>query len=255
MLCGSAWSEYSVSDCKTGATGEFRRITVPESIAPLSTAIGVLGMPGMTAYFGTVDNLKVKAGDTLVVSGAAGAVGSLVAQLGKVYGAHVIGIAGGKAKCQHLQDDLGLDAVIDYKSHSTVESIQAAIKQAAPNGVDKYFDNTGGNETHALWDLYNKYARVAICGQIAHYNSTTPQKIDNFLMKTIYKHVTIEGFIYADYAYQPGRMDEFFNNVSKLIADGKVKYREHEVNGFESVPKAFISLFHGANTGKIIVKC
>jgi len=208
-----------------------------------------LGMPGLTAYFGLFDVAQFKPTDVVVVSGAAGAVGSLVGQLAKLKGARVIGTAGGD-KIDYLKK-LGFDYTIDYKLHKTAESVTEELKKAAPNGVDLYFDNTGGHVTDAVFPLLNKYARVAVCGQISMYNEVDPPRVPAFLHHLIYKSVTVKGFVVSDFVSQVGR---FYDEVPKLLQENKIQYQETVVEGFDKIPEAFIGLFHGANTGKAVVK-
>jgi NADPH-dependent curcumin reductase CurA len=209
-------------------------------------------MPGRTAFFGLQEAGKPKAGETLVVSGAAGAVGSIVVQIGKVLGCRVIGIAGSQAKRDWLTS-LGADATINYKEHPDVKSMNAALSTAAPNGIDIYFDNVGGHITDAVLELINLRARVIICGQISQYNTglDEPELGPRFLHRLIYTRATIQGILARDFT---DRMPEMLEAMQKWIADGKVTYKETVVDGFENIPSALNSLFHGANTGKLVVK-
>lgn len=219
---------------------------------PIQTALGVLGMPGMTAYFGLFDVASLKDGDVVFVSGAAGAVGSLVGQLAKLKGHTVIGSAGGRDKCKHVVEDLGFDACIDYKEFKTAAEVKTELDRLAPKGIDVYFENTGGHVTDAVFDVLNKFARVAVCGQIAMYNTTEATPLAPLIFhKLIYKSIRVQGFVVSDFA---ARAAEFFKYTGPLVAKGAIKYRETVVKGFDQIPHTFIGLFHGANTGKAIVQ-
>jgi len=240
------WKKYIVTN---GKEGRIRKL--PAGIPP-SYALGVLGMPGMTAYFGLLDSkvCALKQGETVLVSGAAGAVGSIVGQIAKQKGCTVIGTAGGDDKVAFLKT-LGFDHVIDYKKEKTADQVRAALTAVAPKGIDVYFDNTGGHVSDAAYDLLNKFARVAICGQISMYNSTEVPVVPAFLHKIIYKGVNIRGFVVSEFA---DRAAEFFGTMAPWVKSGQVKYKETILNGFNNVPKCFIGLFHGANTGKAVVQ-
>lgn len=232
-------------------SGQNRERKLDDSI-PIQTAIGVLGMPGMTAYFGLFDVASLKDGDVVFVSGAAGAVGSLVGQLAKLRGHYVIGSAGGTEKCKHVVEDLGFDACIDYKKLKTQAEVKAELDRLAPKGIDVYFDNTGGHVTDAIFDVLNKFARVAVCGQIAIYNETEATPLAPlFLHKIIYKSIRVQGFLVSDFA---SRALEFFKYATPLVAKGELKYRETTFKGFDQIPTAFIGLFQGVNTGKALVQ-
>jgi len=239
------WRRFLVSDGKGG----LRRID--PSIAPFYTALGVLGMPGMSAYFGLLVVCACKPSDVVLVSGAAGAVGMIVGQIAKILGCRVIGTAGGPEKCKMLTEELGFDATVDYKRHPTVESMRDALTQAAPGGIDVYFDNTGGVVTDAVFDLLNKYGRVAICGQISMYNAKETPLAPLFLHKLIYKSITIKGFVVMDFVNRAG---EFYKDMSTWVKEGKVRFKETVFEGFEKVPEAFIGLFEGVNVGKALVR-
>lgn len=225
-----------------------------DSSAPLSTYLGINGMPGITAYFGLTEILKLKAGETVLISGGAGAVGSAVAQMIRAFfgsTVRIIGTAGGREKSLKLTSDYGFDVGLDYKLLESVAKAKEVLEIAAPKGIDAYFDNTGGYITEAAFDVLNKYARVAICGQISMYNNKEAAAVGAFLHKTIYKSVTIRGFVQSDFQSQFG---EFFALVPALVQCGKIRYDETIVNGFEKLPEAFLGLFTGANVGKMIVK-
>lgn len=221
---------------------------VDGSKAPLSTFLGVLGMTGLTAYLGLTQIGKPKAGETIVVSGAAGAVGSVVGQIAKILGLHVIGIAGTDEKIDMLKDKFGFDAGINY---NTSKDINADIKRLAPNGVDVYFDNVGGPISDAVLFNINHFARIIICGAISVYNDTetpTGVSVQPFLVKN---SALMQGFIVSNYA---DKFPEAMQQLSGWLAEGKLKYTETIVEGFDNIPTAFIDLFEGKNKGKMIVK-
>jgi len=220
--------------------------TIP-GVSP-STALGVLGMPGLTAYFGLLDVGRPTEGETVVVSGAAGAVGMTVAQIAKMKGCRVVGIAGSDEKNQYLRDELGVDAAINYK---TTNDMFSALKAACPGGIDVYFDNVGGPVSDAVYPLINDRARVVICGQISIYNS---DKLDVGLRPqpfVLIHSALIQGFIITQYA---SRFAEGVAQLAQWFTSGQLKHAETVVEGFENTPKAFIGLFSGENLGKQIVK-
>jgi NADPH-dependent curcumin reductase CurA len=214
---------------------------------PLSWYVGILGMPGLTAYFGLLDKGMPKAGETVLVSGAAGMVGSVVGQIAKIKGCTVIGIAGGKDKCEVLLRDFGFDAAIDYKS---TENIGKAIKELAPNGIDVYFDNVGGTILDAALLNLAMNARVVICGAISQYNATEVQGIKNY-MKLISARGTMSGIIVFDYF---PRATEALVDLSKWLTEGKIVYKEHVIEGLDHFANTLQMLFTGANTGKLVIK-
>ncbi|AMP05162.1 zinc-binding dehydrogenase family protein [Collimonas pratensis] len=222
------------------------------SAAPVSTALGVLGMPGRTAWFGLTEAGRPRPGDTLLVSGAAGAVGSLVAQFGKRAGCRVIGIAGGAEKCRFLTETLKLDGAIDYRAHTTPEALSAAI-QAATGGVDIYFDNVGGPITDAVIPLIKRRARIIICGAISQYDGglDTPDLGPRFLQHMLFQRATIQGILARDYT---SRMDEMLAIVAPWVKSGEIVFQETYVDGFEQLPEALNSLFEGKNIGKLLVR-
>ncbi len=222
---------------------------VDPDLAPVSTAVGVLGMPGVTAYYGLTEVVDPDPGDTVVVSAAAGAVGSVVGQLARLAGARVVGTAGSDTKCDWLTDDLGFDAAINYK---TTDDLGSAVREACPNGVDGYFDNVGGPITDAVWPRLNVRASVAVCGQISLYNATEVPTGPRKLAQLIQTRATVEGILVSDYPDE-----EWATAVRRLggfIADGDLSYRENVVEGFENAPDAFLGLFEGENIGKQLVK-
>ncbi len=238
------WQEYGLSDGKG-----LRRLD--PSQAPISTALGILGMPGMTAYTGLANIGKPKKGETLVVAAASGAVGSAVGQVGKIKGCRVVGIAGGLEKCKFVTDELGFDACIDHRDNAFAEK----LKQACPDGIDVYWENVGGQVFEAVLPLFNFFARMPVCGLIAHYNATSlpdgPNKIPLLMRSVLTNRLHIQGFIVWDYAAQ---QDEFETTMSGWIRDGKVKYREDIVDGLENAPEAFIGLLAGRNFGKLVMR-
>ncbi|WAC02417.1 NADP-dependent oxidoreductase [Lacinutrix neustonica] len=232
---------------KQVSTGE-GLLKVDDSKAPLSAYLGVLGMTGLTAYLGLNEIGKPKAGETLVVSGAAGAVGSVVGQIGKILGLTVIGIAGTDEKVNLLKTKFGFDAGINY---NTSKDISEDIAKAAPNGVDIYFDNVGGPISDAILFNINRFARLVICGAISVYNATeTPKSlcVQPFLVKN---SALMQGFIVSNYSE---KFPEAMSHLSQWLAQEKLTYSETVVHGFEKIPEAFIALFEGKNKGKMIVK-
>ncbi len=221
------------------------------ALAPISTALGVLGMPGLTAYTGLLEIGKPQPGETVVVAAASGAVGSLVGQIAKIKGARAVGIAGGLRKCAYVKDELGFDDCIDHRA----PDFAARLKAACPNGIDVYFENVGGPVFETALPLLNEFARVPVCGLIAHYNATElppgPNKVPQVMRAILTKRLTFRGFIVADFA---ARLDDFLRDVSGWLRAGKVKYREDVVEGLENAPRALIGLLRGENFGKLIVR-
>jgi NADPH-dependent curcumin reductase CurA len=220
---------------------------VNTDIAPLSWYLGLLGMPGLTAYFGLLDKANPKAGETVLVSGAAGMVGSLVGQIAKIKGCKVAGIAGGSEKCTYLTDELGWDAAIDYKS---TPDIAARLRETVPNGVDVFFDNVGGEILNAALTQLARGCRIVICGAISQYNQTTPVGPSNYL-KIVSARGTLTGIIVFDYF---PRAQEAINDISNWVKEGKIKYREHVIPGIEQFPAALNKLFTGENQGKLLIQ-
>lgn len=216
-------------------------------LAPISTALGVLGMPGMTAYFGLLDIGKPVEGETVVVSGAAGAVGMLVGQIAKIKGCHVVGIAGSDEKVKYLVEELKFDAAINYKNSDYAE----ALKNACPRGVDIYFDNVGGDITDQVLKQINSHARIVICGQISMYNLDKPDVGPRNWFRLLTKSALAKGFIIFEYH---SRFSEGIEEMANWLKSGKLKYHETVVEGLENTPKAFLGLFTGENIGKQIVK-
>lgn len=234
------WRLYNVARAP-----ELRK--VDPRVAPITTALGVLGMPGLTAYFGLLDIGKPKEGETVVVSGAAGAVGTTVCQIAKIKGCRAVGIAGSDEKNQYLTSELGVDAAINYKS----PEMSQALKEACPNRIDVYFDNVGGEISDAVLPLLNQGARLIICGQISLYNLDKPDVGPRPQPALLVNRALMKGFIITDYA---PRFAEGVMNLAQWLVAGKLKYAETVVEGFENTPQAFIGLFSGDNLGKQLVK-
>lgn len=235
------WQEYAVSN------GEGLRKIDPQ-IAPVSTALGVLGMPGLTAYFGLLEVCGVNAGETVVVSAAAGAVGSVVGQIAKIKGCRAVGIAGGEGKTRYVIDDCGFDGALDYKASA---DYQAAIKELCPGGVDVYFDNVGGPITDAVLANLNVRARIAICGQISQANDTQPSTGPRMWRHILVARARVQGFLVFDYAPRYGPALE---QLGEWVRSGQIKYQEDIIEGFENMPRALIGLFRGENLGKRLLK-
>jgi NADPH-dependent curcumin reductase CurA len=221
-------------------------LKVPDGF-PVTTSLGVLGIPGLTAYFGLLDIGQPKEGETVVVSGAAGAVGTTVCQIAKINGCHTVGIAGSDEKNEYLRTELGVDAVINYKN----PGIQQALKEACPNRIDVYFDNVGGEVSDAVLSLLNQGARIILCGQISLYCLDKPDVGPRPQTALLINRALMKGFIITDYA---ARFTEGVTQLAQWLAAGKLKYAETIVEGFENTPQAFIGLFSGDNLGKQIVK-
>jgi NADPH-dependent curcumin reductase len=219
---------------------------VDTTVAPLSWYLGLLGMPGLTAYFGLLDKGQPQAGETVLVSGAAGMIGSLVGQIAKLKGCTVIGIAGGMEKCTYLKEALGFDAVIDYKTTLVAE----AIKALAPEGIDVYFDNVGGEILDAALLNLAKGARVVICGAISQYNDAHFNGLKNY-MKIVSARATLNGIIVFDYFAQAATA---MADINQWVKEDKIKYREHIVEGLENLAPALQLLFTGGNHGKLLLK-
>jgi NADPH-dependent curcumin reductase len=204
-------------------------------------------MPGMTAYFGLLDIGRPREGETVVVSGAAGAVGGLVGQIGKIKGARAVGIAGGAEKCEHVVRDLGFDAAIDYKAGN----LEAALREHCPNGIDVYFDNVGGEILDAVLAQLARYARVVICGAISQYNSTEGVRGPANYLSLLVNHASMTGFVMSDYL---DRVMEGATEMAGWLASGKLVSREDIVEGFENFPATLLKLYSGQNTGKLLLK-
>jgi len=235
------WQDYSVASGK-------HLTKIDPNLAPITTALGILGMPGLTAYFGMMDIGKPKPGETVVVSGAAGAVGSAAGQIAKLHGCRVVGIAGSEEKIRYITEELGFDAAINYK---TVPDMRKALSQACPKGVDIYFDNVGGDITDAVLTRINYQARIVLCGQIALYNLEKPDVGPRNFTRLLINSAMVKGFIVSDYA---DRFPEGMKRLAEWVSQGKLKYRETIIEGLENTPRAFLGLFRGENIGKQLVK-
>lgn len=216
--------------------------------APITAALGAAGMTGLTAYFGLLDIGKPQEGETVVVSGGAGAVGSIVGQIAKLKGCRVVGIAGSDEKIKYMTEELGFHEGLNYKE---IDDWKTTLNEACPDGVDIYFDNVGGEISDAVMRQINKFARIILCGQISLYNAEKPEPGPRFQPLLLTKSALMKGFIIGDYADQHS---EGIAALGKWISEGKIKYRETIVEGFDHTPKAFLGLFHGENIGKQLVK-
>ncbi|RCW43647.1 hypothetical protein DFQ14_106125 [Halopolyspora algeriensis] len=234
------WREYAT-------VGESHAVAVSGETAPLGAYLGVLGMPGLTAYVGLFDIARFQQGDTVFVSGAAGAVGSIVGQLAKLHGAsRVIGSAGSAEKVRYLTEDLGFDTAFNYKDAPVAEQLKAA----APDGISVYFDNVGGDHLEAAIGSLNDFGRIAACGAVSQYNASEPQPGPRNMFQIVTKRLSLRGFIVIDHA---DRRDQFFNDVGPLVRDGKLRYDETTVAGLRNAPDAFLGMLQGRNTGKMLV--
>jgi NADPH-dependent curcumin reductase CurA len=236
----TGWQDY--------AAVRARHLTRLAKIEPMTHLLSVYGIAGLTAYFGLLDAGKLKAGETVVVSAAAGSVGSIVGQIAKIKGCRVVGIAGGRDKCNWLTSELGFDAAVDYKDGAVFK----ALKAAAPDGIDVYFDNVGGDILEACLAQMNNHGRIACCGAISQYDgapsATGPRGVPGLI---VVKRLTMQGFIVTDYM---GRRDEALRDLQSWVASGKLKVQEDVVNGLENTPKALIGLLAGENRGKRMIK-
>lgn len=245
VLGFGGWQDYSLSDGK-GLTKLDAQMGKP------SLALGVLGMPGLTGYMGLLDIGQPKAGETVVVAAASGPVGSVVGQVAKIKGCHVVGVAGGPKKCRFVVDELGFDACIDRHSDDFADQLKAGC----PKGIDVYFENVGGAVFDAVMPLLNVCARVPLCGLIAHYNDTAlppgPDRLGVLTRRILTRRLKVQGFIvFADYG---GRFGEFYEQMSEWVKSGQVKAREDIVDGLENAPRAFIGLLQGRNFGKLVIR-
>jgi NADPH-dependent curcumin reductase len=240
----AGWQSYAVSN----GAGVMK---LDPGVAPISTALSVLGMPGMTAWWGLMQIGKPKAGETVVVSGASGAVGSLVGQIARLKGCRVVGIAGGPKKCAYVTDTLGFDAVVDYKAGRMGEALRAA----APKGIDIYFENVGGEVLDAVLPLMNQFARIPMCGHVAEYNQVErkvgPDKLPDLFLAILGKRLTIRGFVVSDFM---GEMQDFVRDMGGWLGSGKIRYREEITEGIENAPRAFQAMLRAENFGKPIVR-
>jgi hypothetical protein len=244
VLSHSGWQDYAVSN------GQGLRKLDPGA-APVQTALGVLGMPGMTAYTGLLNIGQPKEGETVAVAAATGPVGSAVGQIAKLKGARAVGIAGGPDKCRMLTEEFGFDAAIDHRSPDLPER----LAEACPKGIDVYFENVGGKVWDAVFPLLNDFARVPVCGIVSHYNDTSlppgPDRTPQLMGAVLRRRLTLRGFIVWDFASQAG---DFARDMGAWVREGRVRYREDVVEGLENAPEAFRGLLKGRNTGKLLVK-
>ena len=244
VLSYSGWQDYALSDGK-GLTKLDAKLGKP------SYALGVLGMPGFTAYMGLLDIGQPQAGETVVVAAATGAVGSVVGQIAKLKGCRVVGIAGGADKCKYAVQELGFDACIDHRAADFPQQLAAACDK----GIDVYFENVGGAVFSAVLPLLNLHARVPVCGLIANYNAAGkpegPDHLPGLMGKLLVRRIKMQGFIIFDYYH---RYQEFFKDMSGWLAAGKIKFREDVVDGLENAPQAFIGLLEGKNFGKLVIR-
>ena len=239
VVGNDGWQDFGLSSGR-----ELRKLD--PALAPISTAIGTLGMPGMTAYVGLLDIGQPKPGETVAVSAASGAVGSVVGQIAKIKGCRAVGIAGSPDKCQYVVDELGFDACVNYKA----ESFREDLAGACPSGIDVYFENVGGAVFAAVLRLLNVNARIPLCGLIADYNVTKMPSSPN-LRPLLVKRALMKGFIVFDHN---DRAPAFLKDCSQWVREGRIKYREDIVDGLEQAPSALLRLFDGRNFGKLIVR-
>ena len=239
VLGYGGWQDYALS------SGAGLRKLDPAA-APVSTALGVLGMPGMTAYVGLLEIGQPKPAETVVVAAASGAVGSVVGQIAKIKGCRAVGIAGGAEKCRFVADELGFDACVDHRAPDFVQQLEAAC----PQGIDVYFENVGGAVQQTVWPLLNDFARIPVCGLIAQYNAATPMPGPD-MFSVLRKRLLLRGFIVSDFAAKQG---DFLRDVGEWVRSGRIKYREDVVDGLEQAPAAFLGLLQGKNFGKLLVR-
>ena len=240
----TGWQRFAISN------GKGMR-TVDPSIAPISTALGILGMPGLTGYVGLLDLGQPKEGETVVVSAATGAVGSLVGQIAKLKGCRVVGVAGAEAKCRYAVDTLGLDACVSHRD----DDLAGALRETCPDGIDIYYENVGGKVFDAVIGLMNVHGRIPVCGGIAHYNDTGPppgpDRLARAMRIILTRRLTVRGFIIFDHHH---RIPDFARDVSGWLRDGRIVYREDVVDGIDNAVEAFLGLLRGENFGKLVVK-
>ena len=244
VVARTGWQDYAAIP---GA--QLRK--VDPTLAPISTAVGVLGMPGMTAYTGLLNIGKPQPGETVVVAAASGAVGAIVGQIAKIKGCKAVGLAGSPEKCDYVTNELGFDACVNHRDSDLAEQ----LSQACGDGIDVYFENVGGVVWEAVLPLFNMRARVPVCGLISHYNATglpgAPNRVPELMFKVLTHRLTLRGFIVRDYDNQ---QEEFLSNTANWLKDGKIRYREDFVDGLEKAPEALIGLLKGNNFGKLIVQ-
>jgi len=245
VLAYTGWQDYGVSN------GEGLIKLGKEPTHP-SYALGIMGMPGFTAYMGLLDIGQPKEGDTLVVAAATGPVGATVGQIGKLKGCRVVGVAGGQEKCQYAKEVLGFDECIDHKADDFAEQ----LAKACDNGIDVYFENVGGKVFDAVMPLLNTGARIPVCGLISQYNATSlpegPDRMSSLMGTLLVKRIKMQGFIiFDDYAH---RYNEFATQMTEWLSQGKMHYREHLIEGLDEAPQAFMGLLEGQNFGKLVIK-
>jgi NADPH-dependent curcumin reductase CurA len=243
VLSHSGWQSHAL------ASGEGLRKLDP-TVAPVSTALGVLGMPGFTAWSGLLLLGQPKPGETVVVAAATGPVGSAVGQIARIKGARAVGIAGGPRKCAALREEFGFDAAIDHRAPDFAEQLRAAC----PDGIDVYFENVGGPVWDAVFPLLNEFARVPVCGLVSQYNGASteaPDRLPGLMREVLSRSLTIRGFIQREFA---AHRPDFLREMSGWVAEGKVRYREDVVAGLERAPEAFMGLLEGRNFGKLLVR-
>jgi len=245
MVVGyTGWQEYA-----TAPPQALRKLD--PSLAPVSTALGVLGMPGMTAYTGLLNIGRPRAGETVVVAAASGAVGSVVGQIARLKGCRAVGIAGGRQKCEYVCDELGFDACVDHRG----ESFAVDLRAACPDGIDVYFENVGGHVLQAVMPLLNTFARIPVCGVIAHANASElpagPDRLPALLASILTRRLTFRGFLVWDFTDQES---DFLRDMAVWLREGRIKYREDVVTGLENAPGSLIGLLRGRNFGKMLVK-
>ncbi|OHY78857.1 NADP-dependent oxidoreductase [Marinobacter sp. AC-23] len=244
VLSSNGWQRYAVANADT-------LVKLDPAQAPISTGVGVLGMPGFTAYVGLLLFGQPKQGDTVVVSAAAGAVGQVVGQIAKMRGCRVVGVAGAPDKCDHVVREYGFDACVNYKD----DDFEAQLEKACPDGIDIYFENVGGRVFDAVMTLVNDFARIPICGRIAHYNQTSlpegPDRLVPFMGKILVKRLMLRGFIQSDHLEH---LADFRRDMSQWIQDGNIHYQEDIVDGLENAVSAFQGLLQGKNRGKMLVR-
>jgi len=240
VIGGYGWQTHHLADEKT-----IRKVDT--TLVPVTTALGVLGMTGLTAYFGLLDIGKPKPGETVVVSGAAGAVGTVVGQIAKIKGARAVGIAGSQSKCDFLVNELGFDAAVNYKD----ANYRQLLRDACPDGVDVYFENVGGEVSDAVMSLINRGARIPVCGQISLYNLASQDVGPRVQSLLLINSAIMQGFTIGNYAQQ---FAEGFTALGEWVSKGQIRYEETILEGFDNTVDAFLKLFTGANLGKLLVK-
>jgi NADPH-dependent curcumin reductase CurA len=237
------WQGFAATDARNLRT-------VDPKIVPLSNYLGVAGMPGVTAWYGLLEIGRPKEGETVAVSAASGAVGSVVGQLAKIKGCRAVGIAGGPQKCDYVVKELGFDACVDHRANEGAGDLTRALAKAAPGGIDVYFENVGGPVLDAALMVCNPFARIPVCGMIADYNASERYGVKN-MITTVFKRLKLQGFIVSDHLE---RWPEAISQLAQWVREGKIKYRESVTQGLENAPKAFIGLFKGENFGKQLIK-